>query len=144
MGWVLFTIVLGLFSPGCREHQRHFIVLVATIGLAAFALTAGRKFVGFRAFVAYRMKMPEPGSSLTFCRLLAGFFRRRNLFIGYMRCSLFIAGIVIGEAKNLSEESRRIISDGSRAIFVPIFFMNIGLKLDFVRGSISSLWFLCA
>lgn len=40
----------------------------------------------------------------------------------------------MGEAKNLREESRSIISQMVHALFVPVFFVNIGLKLDFVAN----------
>ncbi|MBM4149500.1 MAG: hypothetical protein FJ224_10720 [Lentisphaerae bacterium] len=43
----------------------------------------------------------------------------------------FIAGVVAGEAKSLSEQTRGVISQMVHSLFVPLFFANIGLKIDF-------------
>ena len=78
--------------------------------------------------------MPEPASSLTFICLLGLIFGAITQKIGiHALFGFFIAGIVGGEAKNLSEESRRVISQMVHAVFVPIFFVNVGLKIDFLE-----------
>ena len=77
--------------------------------------------------------MPEPASSLTFICLLGLLFGAMTQKLGiHALFGFFVAGIVGGEAKNLSEESRRVISQMVHAIFVPIFFVNVGLKIDFL------------
>ena len=43
----------------------------------------------------------------------------------------FLAGIMAGEAKELSERTRQIVSQMVYAVFVPLFFASIGLKIDF-------------
>lgn len=46
----------------------------------------------------------------------------------------FLAGLIAGESRNLSEKTRSIISQMVYAVFVPIFFANIGLKIDVVAN----------
>jgi Kef-type K+ transport system membrane component KefB/mannitol/fructose-specific phosphotransferase system IIA component len=135
VGWVLFTIVLGLFTQVTINFGGIFIVLVATVGFAVLALTVGRKISAFALGLMQKMAMPEPGSSLTFACLLGLLFGAMTQGIGiHALFGFFIAGVMIGEAKTLSEESRNIISQMVHAIFVPLFFVNIGLKLDFIKS----------
>jgi mannitol/fructose-specific phosphotransferase system IIA component (Ntr-type) len=46
----------------------------------------------------------------------------------------FLAGLIAGEARDLSEKTRSIISQMVYAVFVPVFFANIGLKIDVLRS----------
>jgi mannitol/fructose-specific phosphotransferase system IIA component (Ntr-type) len=46
----------------------------------------------------------------------------------------FIAGILAGESKYFSQKSRTSIEQIVYAIFAPIFFVNIGLKIDFLAN----------
>jgi Kef-type K+ transport system membrane component KefB len=46
----------------------------------------------------------------------------------------FLAGIMVGSAKDISNNIRNSISDTLQAIFVPLFFATLGLKIDFLEG----------
>ena len=52
----------------------------------------------------------------------------------YARYGFFVAGIMAGQSPALPERTRQIISQMVNALFVPLFFTNIGLKIDFVGG----------
>lgn len=135
IGWVLFTIVLGLFTQTAVSIGSVLVVLAGTIGFAALALAVGPR-ISTRALHALRRSgLPEPGTSLTFACLLGLLFGALTQKLGiHALFGFFIAGVVIGEAKNLSEQTRSIISEMVHAIFVPLFFVNIGLKIDFVAN----------
>lgn len=112
-----------------------FTIFFVTIAFAFFALTVGRK-VSTKVLDKLRdFGMGEPATSLTFAVLLGLLFGTITQKIGiHALFGFFIAGIVIGEAKNMSEETRQIISQMVYSIFVPLFFANIGLKMDFVAN----------
>ena len=132
IGWVLFTIVLGLFTQVSPHAGSILLVFAGTMGFAALALTVGRRFSTHALDILQRNQLPEPGSSLTFACLLGLLFGALTQKLGiHALFGFFIAGVVMGEAKNLSEQSRNIISEVVHAIFVPLFFANIGLKIDF-------------
>ena len=133
IGWVLFTIVLALFTQSAVSSSFVATVLVSTVGFAALGLILGRPISTKAVAYFQRKRMPEPASSLTFICLLGLIFGAITQKIGiHALFGFFIAGIVGGEAKNLSEESRRVISQMVHAVFVPIFFVNVGLKIDFL------------
>lgn len=135
IGWVLFTIILGLFSSSAVSMTAPWVVFVAVIGFAALALTLGRRLSNRTLDAARRLNLPEPATSLTLTVLLGLAFGAFTQWLGiHALFGFFIAGVVIGEAKSLSEETRGIISQMVHALFVPIFFVNIGLKTDFVSG----------
>ncbi|MBN2450034.1 MAG: cation:proton antiporter [Lentisphaeria bacterium] len=135
VGWVLFTIVLGFFTESAVSLGPVAAIFAATVGFAALALTLGRR-VSTRALdVLKRFKLPEPSTSLTFACLLGLLFGAVTQKLGiHALFGFFLAGVVMGEARNLSEQSRGVISQMVYAIFVPLFFANIGLKIDFATG----------
>ena len=133
IGWILFTIVLALFTQSTISVSFVATIVLATIGFTAVALLLGRPVSSKAVDYFKRKRMPEPASSLTYIVLLGLFFGALTQKMGiHALFGFFIAGIVGGEAKNLSEDSRRVISQMVHAVFVPIFFVNVGLKIDFL------------
>mgnify|MGYP003584232762 FL=1 len=135
IGWVLFAIILGLFTQGAVAPGPLLLIFAGTIGFAAVALTLGRPFSA-RVFDALKARdFPEPASSLTVTLLLGLLFGAITQKLGvHALFGFFLAGIVAGEAKSLSEDTRRVISQMVYALFVPLFFANIGLKIDFAAN----------
>jgi Kef-type K+ transport system membrane component KefB/mannitol/fructose-specific phosphotransferase system IIA component (Ntr-type) len=134
-GWVLFTIVLSLFTHGGMHLGAVAGIFAATAGFAVLALTAGRRLSTVALGALQKRKMPEPATSLTFVCLLGLLFGAITQKLGiHALFGFFIAGVVMGEAKNLSEETRGILTQMVYAIFVPLFFANIGLKMDFAQN----------
>ncbi|MBN1673840.1 MAG: cation:proton antiporter [Kiritimatiellae bacterium] len=133
IGWVLFTIILGVFTTASAAIGPIVFVFAATVGFAALALTVGRR-LSTRLFDALkRQHPPEPGTSLTITVLLGLLFGAFTQKLGiHALFGFFIAGVVVGEAKSLSEKTRGIISQMVHSLFVPLFFANIGLKIDFL------------
>jgi Kef-type K+ transport system membrane component KefB len=145
LGWVLFTIVLSLFTRGEMHLGSVAVVLAATVGFAALALTAGRRASTAALGALQRRNMPEPATSLTFICLLGLLFGAVTQKLGiHALFGFFIAGVVMGEAKNLSEETRGILMQMVYAVFVPLFFASIGLKIDFAQNfDIGLVLFMC-
>jgi mannitol/fructose-specific phosphotransferase system IIA component (Ntr-type) len=77
-------------------------------------------------------QMPEPSSSLTFVSLLGIFCGIVTQAVGiHALFGFLIAGVTVGGAKMLPERTRHVIAQMVYAIFVPLFFASIGLKIDF-------------
>lgn len=132
IGWVIFTIILGLFTKNTVAIGPIFMLFAMTTCFTALALRYGRRFSTQALSFFNKQGLAEPGASLTFACLLGLLFGMVTQKLGiHALFGFFIAGVVIGEAKNLSEDSRRIISQMVHALFVPLFFANIGLKIDF-------------
>ncbi len=109
------------------------LVFASTVGFAALALTLGRKISTSAFDYLKRRRLADPAVSLTITVLLGLLFGALTQKLGiHALFGFFIAGVVIGEAKSLSEQTRGVISQMVHALFVPLFFANIGLKIDFV------------
>ncbi len=135
IGWVLFTILLGLFTTAAVSASSIGLVFVGTVGFAALALTLGRKASTLLFAHLKSRDMPEPGTSLTVTVLLGLFFGMITHWMGiHALFGFFIAGVVVGEAKSISEQTRGVISQMVHSLFVPVFFAAIGLKIDFIGG----------
>jgi len=132
IGWVLFTIILGLFTQSGLNSSYVAIIFFATIGFSALALTAGRKFSNKAVDYFQKKNLPEPAASFSYVCILGVIFGALTQKLGiHALFGFFIAGIVAGEAKNLKDDTRAIISQMVHSLFVPVFFVNIGLKIDF-------------
>lgn len=134
IGWMIFTLILGFFIQANVVVGRIVLVFVLAILFTVFCLTVGRKLADTVITKIRERNFPEPGTSLTFICLL-GFFCGAvfqkigiNALLGF-----FVAGIVAGEAKALPERTRQVISQMVYAIFVPLFFVRIGLEIDFFK-----------
>lgn len=135
IGWVVFTIILGVFTHSTVSVVHILGVFISTMGFAALALTFGRRWSSKVFDTVAEKRLPEPATSLTITVLLGLLFGAFTQQLGiHALFGFFIAGVVVGEAKSLSEQTRGIISQMVHSLFVPLFFANIGLKIDFVAN----------
>jgi Kef-type K+ transport system membrane component KefB len=132
-GWLVFAVILGFATEGAMQLRRIPFILGATILFAALFLTVGKRLTdrALAKFGAWRL--PEPGTSLTFICLLGLLGGTITLKIGiHALFGFFIAGIMAGASASLPQQTRQVITEMVRALLVPLFFVTIGLKLDFL------------
>lgn len=135
IGWLIFTLVLGFFTQARIDIVHILSIVFFTLGFAIICMAWGRHFANFMISYFKKAKMPEPGSSLTFICVLGLFCGTLTQLIGiHALFGFFLAGIMAGEAKALSERTRQIISQIVFSIFIPLFFANIGLRVNFFDG----------
>lgn len=135
LGWVAFTLIIGFFTKAEINFWNAALIIVSTTGFTALCLSFGRNFTNKAILKIQKLKLPEPGSSLTFTVLLGLFCGAVTAKIGINALfGFFIAGIMTGEAKALSEKTRQVISQMVFSIFVPLFFATIGLKIDVLKS----------
>lgn len=132
LAWVIFSVLLALVTQSALHVHAIAFFLFATLVFTAFCLTLGRRFVD-AALAALTKSLPQqPGAVLSFVcclGLLCGCITQwmgLNALFGF-----FLAGIMAGEARALSERTRQILSQMVHAVFVSLFFAGIGLRLDF-------------
>ncbi len=134
-GWVVFALILGTTTDKGMTPGEIVMVLFSTLLFAGFFLTIGRKLTHHAIELMHRLKLPEPGSSLSFISFLGLLGGAITLKIGiHALFGFFIAGIMAGDSKALSENTRHVIAQMVRAVLVPLFFATIGLKIDFIAG----------
>jgi Kef-type K+ transport system membrane component KefB len=135
IGWIIFTVVLGVVTSGKISMARILIIFGSTVAFSIVSLTFFRSLAD-RTISMIKKKFPEQsGLTITFIAILGGICGAITLKIGiHSLFGFFIAGLVAGAAKDLSEKDRYVFSKMVYSLFIPIFFANIGLKIDFARN----------
>jgi Kef-type K+ transport system membrane component KefB/mannitol/fructose-specific phosphotransferase system IIA component (Ntr-type) len=131
IGWVVFTIILGIFTYGTPELGFVAGLVFATVAFMALAFTIGRRVLDVAITAVKERTSDASGYSLTVVCLAGLAFGAITQRIGiHALFGFFVAGLIAGEAKDLSELTRTTITKIVYAVFVPVFFANIGLKVD--------------
>ncbi|HPS38420.1 MAG TPA: cation:proton antiporter [Candidatus Cloacimonadota bacterium] len=131
VGWVVFTIILGLLAHGGIELSYVARLILETLLFAVISLTLLRRIVDRSITTMHNKLGRETGYKITFMVILGMIMGAMTLRIGiHSLFGFFIAGIVVGEAKHISEKDRHVISRMVHSIFVPIFFARIGLEIN--------------
>jgi Kef-type K+ transport system membrane component KefB len=133
VGWLIFSVILGLIGKGSGSMPLINTVIL-TIGYAAFMLTIGRGILN-RLLPWVNKKLAWPGGvlsiSLALC-FLAGAFTE---YIGiHAIFGAFIMGVALGDSEHFSERAKEIVHQFINNIFAPLFFVSIGLRVNFITN----------
>lgn len=135
VGWVFFTIILGIFAHGSIEIGFILKLVMLTIAFTVLSLTVFKRLVDKAMTFIHEKLGAETGYKTTFIVLVGMLFGAITLKIGiHSLFGFFLAGIVLGEAKHVTEQDRHVVNRMVYSIFVPIFFANIGLHLNFIEN----------
>lgn len=131
LGWILFTIILGVFSQTQIQMLPVVKLVALTFAFTILSLTLMRNLVNKVMTVIHDRYGSDTGLKTTFVFLIGMLMGAFTSKIGiHSLFGFFIAGIIIGEAKHFSQNDRHVMNRLVHSIFVPVFFANIGLHLD--------------
>ncbi|MEQ1584356.1 MAG: cation:proton antiporter [Cyclobacteriaceae bacterium] len=130
IGWLVFSVVLGMI--GKEQSMSIWKTILLTVGFTAVMLTLGRGLIN-RGLPWVNRKLAWPGGllslSLALCFLAAAFTE----YIGiHAIFGAFIVGVALGDSEHLSERAKEIVHQFINNIFAPLFFVSIGLKVNFI------------
>ncbi|HET6543315.1 MAG TPA: cation:proton antiporter [Chryseolinea sp.] len=133
VGWLIFSVILGLIGKAGGSMPLINTVIL-TIGYAAFMLTIGRGLLN-RILPWVNKNLAWPGGvlsiSLALC-FLAGAFTE---YIGiHAIFGAFIMGVALGDSEHFSERAKEIVHQFINNIFAPLFFVSIGLRVNFIAN----------
>ncbi|NLI97778.1 PTS transporter subunit EIIA [bacterium] len=135
LGWALFTVVLGI---GAEQRLNLLDALKVFGGTSLFLLlsfTLGKYLVSKAVLWINRSHLPKPGSILSFIVVMGAICGAVTQAIGIHAAFGFLAaGILAGEAKGIMERTRETVSQFVNAVFVPLFFVSIGINVDFLSN----------
>ncbi len=134
IGWLIFSFVLSLTNGNKVEHMNIGYTILYIIGFGLFMLTIGKKIID-KTLPWMQTKLSWPGGvlsiSLGICLLSAAFTESINI---HAILGAFIAGIAFGDSVQLKEQAREIIHQFVTNFFAPLFFVSIGLKVNFIEN----------
>jgi len=133
IGWLIFSIILGTIGQQSHDLGMGFIISMLFLFIF-FTLFIGRKIINY--FIPYLEKFTTyPGGILNFIFILGFLCAAFTEYIGvHAIFGAFIIGIAIGDSAHLKEQTREIIHQFVTNIFAPIFFVSIGLKVNFITN----------
>lgn len=133
VGWIIFSLILGMI--GGQSHGVPFSSLLLLLtGFVLFTLLIGRKIINY--ILPYLEKFTTyPGGVLNFIFVLGFLGAAFSEYIGvHAIFGAFIVGIAIGDSVHLKEQTREIIHQFVTNIFAPLFFVSIGLRVNFIQN----------
>ncbi|MCB5252140.1 MAG: cation:proton antiporter, partial [Candidatus Cloacimonetes bacterium] len=96
-GWVLFTIILGIFSHGSLELSFVLRLVFLTLAFTLISLTIVRKIVDKMVTFIHNKAGDGSGLKITFIMLIGAIFGAITLKIGiHSLFGFFIAGTILG------------------------------------------------
>lgn len=132
-GWLVFSLILSMMGHEGEITSIGYTIAMI-IGFGLFMLLIGKRLID-RALPWIQTKLSWPGGvlsiSLGLCFLSAAFTEKIGL---HAILGAFIMGIAFGDSVHLHEKAREIIHQFVTNIFAPLFFVSLGLKVDFVNN----------
>jgi Kef-type K+ transport system membrane component KefB len=135
LAWVIFSLVLAAATQAVFDIRSVLMLLFVTVTFTAMCLTVGLTAVD-RAVAYIDTQLPQqPGAVLSFVCCLGLLCGAITQWIGLTALlGFFLAGIMAGQAQTLSERIRQILTQMVHAIFVPLYFASIALRVDFFEN----------
>ena len=133
LGWLIFSVILSMM--GTTEGGMGIGTTVAlTLGFTLLMLTLGRGLIN-KTLPWVNRKLAWPGGLLSLamasCFLAAAFTE----YIGiHAIFGAFIMGIALGDSEHMTERAKEIVHQFINNIFAPLFFVSIGLYVNFVES----------
>jgi Kef-type K+ transport system membrane component KefB len=132
VGWIIFSVILGMIGKKGDISLGYTISLTITFTL--LMLTLGRGLLN-RVLPWINNKLAWPGGvlslSLSLCFLAAAFTE----YIGiHAIFGAFIIGVALGDSEHFSERAKEIVHQFINNIFAPLFFVSIGLRVNFITN----------
>jgi Kef-type K+ transport system membrane component KefB len=132
IGWLIFSVVLGMI--GKAQNISLWNTVLLTVGFTVAMLTVGRWLIN-RGLPWVNQKLAWPGGllslALALCFLAAAFTEYIGIHAVF---GAFIVGVALGDSEHLSERAKEILHQFINNIFAPLFFVAIGLKVNFIEN----------
>lgn len=133
LGWIIFTIILSMMgeeSGSLSVGQIIIVTLLFTISM----LTIGKSLIN-RILPWINKTFAWPGGLLSVTMVLCFLAAAFTEYIGiHAIFGAFIIGVAVGDSEHMSERAKEIVHQFINNIFGPLFFVSIGLYVNFVTS----------
>ena len=135
IGWMLFSVVITIANLKAESNFNSITVLLMIAGYTVFLTTVGRKYIINPLFRFANNKLSKAGAELSLAMILcliSGIFTE---WLGIKAIfGAFIIGVAVGNSPYFSEKAKETFHDIVTYVFSPLFFVSIGLKVNFVAN----------
>lgn len=134
-GWLLFTVVLSIATAAVFEPLEVALTFGSVLAFVSVCIAIGSRVVGTAARWVLATSLPQPAAMMTLVASVGLLCGAVTQWLGiHAILGFFLAGTMVGSAEGISESLRSSLSETLHAIFVPIFFATLGIKIDFLTG----------
>ncbi len=133
LGWIIFTVILSMMET---EHDQGSLLktIILTVVFTLAMLTIGKVLIN-RSLPWLNRKFAWPGGLLSMAMVLCFLAAAFTEFIGiHAIFGAFILGVALGDSQHMSERAKEIVHQFINNIFAPLFFVSIGLTVNFVAN----------
>ena len=134
-GWLLFTVVLSITSIHATSIAQLSLTVLGIIAFVILSVTLGPKILGAFLKRVRATPLAQPTASKTLILSVGLLCGAITQWIGiHAVLGFFIGGMLIGSTPEVESRIKNSITHTLHAIFVPLFFATLGLKIDFLEG----------
>lgn len=136
MGWFLFTIIFGIVVSTSSDSSHMIMVFTAVMVFGAICLLWGSRLIDSILRWMKQNRLYNSAMVLTLIFIVGifcGLVTHRigiNAILGF-----FLAGIVIGNTREINENHRTTITQIVHTAFVPLFLATLVLRIDFLENA---------
>lgn len=136
IGWTLFVLVLSAFVPHGVNAASGMPWLTPLLGgLFVLLLVAGGRWLGPPAFRWIRQRLPWPGGFMAVTAILIFLSAATAEGIGiHAALGAFFLGVALSQQLDERNEAHEVIYQFAVSFFAPLYFVSVGLMVDFVAG----------
>lgn len=131
IGWLIFSLILGMMDAaghGFSFGETLFLTIIFVLVVLLFVRRLTNRVVPW-----IQNTLSFPGGILNFILILGFLGAAFTEFIGiHAILGAFIIGIAIGDSAHIKEQTREVIQQFITNIFAPLFFVSIGLRVNFI------------
>ncbi|HPN39242.1 MAG TPA: cation:proton antiporter [Melioribacteraceae bacterium] len=133
IGWIFFSILLSMIVTSSTINTIIFVI-ISVLVFVAITLTIGRAIINrILPFVVNYISGPGGVIAFSIVICLLGSLFTQSIGI-HSIFGAFIVGIAVGNSEHFTNEHREIIHQFTAGFFAPLFFVMIGLKVNFIQN----------
>jgi Kef-type K+ transport system membrane component KefB/mannitol/fructose-specific phosphotransferase system IIA component (Ntr-type) len=133
IGWIFFSILLSMIVTSSGLSQI-VLVIISVLVFVAITLTLGRAIINIiLSLIVIYISGPSGVIAFSILICLLGSLFTQSIGI-HSIFGAFIVGIAVGNSEHFTNEHREIIHQFTAGFFAPLFFVMIGLKVNFIQN----------
>ncbi len=133
LGWLIFSVIISMMGTS-DAHMSLTATILLTLGFTIFMLTIGKGLIN-KVLPVINRKFAWPGGVLSLALSACFFASAFTEYIGiHAIFGAFILGVALGDSVHMPERAKEIVHHFINNIFAPIFFVSIGLKVNFIQN----------
>lgn len=136
IGWTMFAMVLGAFVPDGAGYASEMPWLTPILGgVFVLAMVIGGRLLGPAAFRWIRLRLLWPGGFIAVTAILIFLAASIAEAIGiHAALGAFFVGVALSQQFEERDQARDVIYQFAVSFFAPLYFVSIGLKVNFLEG----------